>query len=228
MLGLTQTNILNIRRGLLRQDGQSRILHLDTMSLPHLYVLTSFMLSVSALFVIVISSLIIHGHQEVLHTAQQIKSRLAVESVDSAVTDSFHDYYSVFNSRGGWLNLAHLLLGVGLVTLLVSVLGLLGLHARTCFLLLTFTLLQLVLALLQAGAVLVLRWRRRELLQLYHSSHYRGAASPGQLQHTQQILLVLSLMWAAVTLLVTILTLALRCRGKTIDAAEPQIHAVIV
>ena len=199
------------------------------MSLPHLYVLTSFMLSVSALFVIVISSLIIHGHQEVLHTAQQIKDTLAVESVDSAVTDSFHDYYSVFNSRGGWLNLAHLLLGVGLVTLLVSVLGLLSrLHARTCFLLLTFTLLQLVLALLQAGAVLVLRWRRRELLQFYHSSHYRGAASPGQLQHTQQILLVLSLMWAAVTLLVTILTLALRCRGKTIDAAEPQIHAVIV
>ena len=199
------------------------------MSLPHLYVLTSFMLSVSALFPITISSLIIHGHQEVLHTAQQIKDTLAVESVDSAVTDSFHDYYSVFNSRGGWLNLAHLLLGVGLVTLLVSVLGLLSrLHARTCFLLLTFTLLQLVLALLQAGAVLVLRWRRRELLQLYHSSHYRGAASPGQLQHTQQILLVLSLMWAAVTLLVTILTLALRCRGKTIDAAEPQIHAVIV
>ena len=200
------------------------------MSLPHLYILTSFMLSVSALFAITISSLILHGHQEVLTTAQQIKNSLAVESVDSAVTDSFHDYYSVFNSRGGWLNLAHVLLGVGLVTLLVSVVGLLsGLHARTCFLLLTFALLQLVSALLQAGAVLVLRWRRRELLQLYHSSHYRGSAgSPGQQLDTQQILLVLSLMWAAVTLPTTILTLALRCRGKTIEAAEPQIHAVIV
>ena len=202
------------------------------MSLPHLYILTSFMLSVSALFAITISSLILHGHQEVLHTAQQIKDTLAVESVDSAVTDSFHDYYSVFNSRGGWLNLAHLLLGVGLVTLLVSVVGLLsGLHARTCFLLLTFALLQLVSALLQAGAVLVVRWRRRELLQLYHSSHYRGSAgSPGQQLDTQQILLVLSLMWASVTLPTTILTLALRCRGKTIEAAdaEPQIHAVIV
>ena len=200
------------------------------MSLPHLYILTSFMLSVSALFAITISSLILHGHQEVLHTAQQIKDALAVESVDSAVTDSFHDYYSVFNSRGGWLNLAHLLLGVGLVTLLVSVVGLLsGLHARTCFLLLSFALLQLVSALLQAGAVLVLRWRRRELLQLYHSSHYRGGAgSPGQQLDTQQILLVLSLMWAAVTLPTTILTLALRCRGKTIEAAEPQIHTVIV
>ena len=200
------------------------------MSLPHLYILTSFMLSVSALFAITISSLILHGHQEVLHTAQQIKDTLAVESVDSAVTDSFHDYYSVFNSRGGWLNLAHLLLGVGLVTLLVSVAGLLsGLHARTCFLLLTFALLQLVSALLQAGAVLVLRWRRRELLQLYHSSHYRGSAgSPGQQLDTQQILLVLSLMWASVTLPTTILTLALRCRGKTIEAAEPPIHTVIV
>ena len=200
------------------------------MSLPHLYILTSFMLSVSALFAITISSLILHGHQEVLTTAQQIKDALAVESVDSAVTDSFHDYYSVFNSRGGWLNLAHVLLGVGLVTLLVSVVGLLsGLHARTCFLLLTFALLQLVSALLQAGAVLVLRWRRRELLQLYHSSHYRGSAgSPGQQLDTQQILLVLSLMWAAVTLPTTILTLALRCRGKTIEAAEPRIHAVIV
>ena len=200
------------------------------MSLPHLYILTSFMLSVSALFAITISSLILHGHQEVLHTAQQIKDALAVESVDSAVTDSFHDYYSVFNSRGGWLNLAHLLLGVGLVTLLVSVVGLLsGLHARTCFLLLSFALLQLVSALLQAGAVLVLRWRRRELLQLYHSSHYRGSAgSPGQQLDTQQILLVLSLMWAAVTLPTTILTLALRCRGKTIEDAEPRIHAVIV
>ena len=92
------------------------------MSLPHLYILTSFMLSVSALFAITISSLILHGHQEVLHTAQQIKDALAVESVDSAVTDSFHDYYSVFNSRGGWLNLAHLLLGVGLVTEKVSTL----------------------------------------------------------------------------------------------------------
>ena len=88
-------------------------------NLSNLYVFASFMISISSLLLIIISSFIIYDHDDVTSTAEDIKDTLKVE----VVTDSFQEYYSVFNKQGGWFNLSYLMLGVGLTSFIVSIFG---------------------------------------------------------------------------------------------------------
>ena len=130
-------------------------------NLSNLYVFVSFMISLSSLLLILISSFIIYDHDDISSTAEEIKDALKVE----VVTDSFQEYYSVFNKQGGWFNLSYLMLGVGITSLIVSIFGFFSVHSKTVCLLLSFVFLQLVMIMLQIGAVMLLGWRKFELLQ---------------------------------------------------------------
>ena len=178
-------------------------------NLNNLYVFASFMISISSLLLLIISSFIIYDHDEVTSTAEDIKDTLKVE----VVTDSFQEYYSVFNKQGGWFNLSCLMLGVGLTSFIVSIFGFFNVHSKTVFLLLSCVFLQLVMIMLQIGAVMLLGWRKFELLQFYYFSNSSKPLSDFH-HEVKQILLVLSLMWSTVTLLLCVLTLVIRFRSK--------------
>ena len=178
-------------------------------NLSNLYVFASFMISISSLLLIIISSFIIYDHDDVTSTAEDIKDTLKVE----VVTDSFQEYYSVFNKQGGWFNLSYLMLGVGLTSFIVSILGYFNVHSKTVFLLLSFLFLQLVMIMLQIGAVMLLGWRKLELLQFYYFSNSSKLLSDFH-HEVKQILLVLSLMWSTVTLLLCVITIVIRFRSK--------------
>ena len=178
-------------------------------NLSNLYVFASFMISISSLLLILISSFIIYDHDDVTSTAEDIKDTLKVE----VVTDSFQEYYSVFNKQGGWFNLSYLMLGVGLTSFIVSILGYFNVHSKTVFLLLSFVFLQLVMIMLQIGAVMLLGWRKLELLQFYYFSNSSKPLSDFH-HEVKQILLVLSLMWSTVTLLLCVITIVIRFRSK--------------
>ena len=178
-------------------------------NLSNLYVFASFMISISSLLLIIISSFIIYDHDDVTSTAEDIKDTLKVE----VVTDSFQEYYSVFNKQGGWFNLSYLMLGVGLTSFIVSILGYFNVHSKTVFLLLSFVFLQLVMIMLQIGAVMLLGWRKLELLQFYYFSNSSKLLSDFH-HEVKQILLVLSLMWSTVTLLLCVITIVIRFRSK--------------
>ena len=178
-------------------------------NLNNLYVFASFMISISSLLLLIISSFIIYDHDEVTSTAEDIKDTLKVE----VVTDSFQEYYSVFNKQGGWFHLSYLMLGVGLTSFIVSIFGFFNVHSKTVFLLLSCVFLQLVMIMLQIGAVMLLGWRKFELLQFYYFSNSSKPLSDFH-HEVKQILLVLSLMWSTVTLLLCVLTLVIRFRSK--------------
>ena len=179
------------------------------MSLKSLYIVTSFMLSVSAIFAVIIASFIIYDQEEVTNTATDIKEHLKVE----VVTDSLQEYYSVFNKKGGWINISFLMLGIGLTALVVSLFGYFGVHQKTVFLLFTFIIFHCTLLMLQGGALMVLNWRKHELLQFYYFSNFSEAIS-GFHHEVKKILFVISLMWSTVSLLTCLVTLILRSRSK--------------
>ena len=179
------------------------------MSLKSLYIVTSFMLSVSAIFAVIIASLIIYDQEEVTNTATDIKEHLKVE----VVTDSVQEYYSVFNKKGGWINISFLLLGIGLTALVVSLFGYFGVHQKTVFLLFTFIILNCTLLMLQSGALMVLKWRKNELLQFYYFSNFSEAIN-GFHHEVKKIMFVISLMWSTVSLVTCLVTVILRSRSK--------------
>ena len=178
-------------------------------NLSNLYVFASFMISISALLLILISSFIIYDHEDINSTAEEIKDTLQL----NVVTDSFQEYYSVFNKKGGWFNLSFLMLGIGLTSFIVSLFGYFNIHSKTVFLLLSFVFLQLIMIMLQIGAVMLLGWRKFELLQFYYFSNSSRTLSDFH-HEAKQIIFVLSLMWSTMTLFLCLITLVMRFRSK--------------
>ena len=70
--------------------------------------------------------------------------------------DTSKDYYSVFNKKGGWMNMAYVLLGVGAVTVAVALVGFIGVQKETIFLLLTYIVLLMIIIMLQIASVLII------------------------------------------------------------------------
>ena len=94
-------------------------------------------------------------YQAVTETADQIKDEMEKDKdVDMKVTST--DYYSVFNKKGGWMNMAYVMLGVGAVTVAVALLGFIGVQKETVFLLLTYIVLLMIIIMLQIASVIII------------------------------------------------------------------------
>jgi hypothetical protein len=79
------------------------------------------------------------------------------------VTDSFEQFYSVFNKAGGWNNLAFVMVGIGVLIVVVSIFGFCGVHQESVCLLLTYIVLLAVAVVLQTAAALLLARRDEEM-----------------------------------------------------------------
>ena len=167
------------------------------------------MLTISAIILITVSSLIILDLEDVTDTATEIKEAIQ----DDVVIDSFQDYYSVFNKKGGWKNLAFVILGVGVAAFVVSIFGYCRVHEKTMFLLFTFITLHLVILMLQIGAVMLQNTRHRELLQFHFFSNFGEPVKDFQYE-IKKILLVLSVMWTVVSIIMCLVTVIIRVRTK--------------
>ena len=80
--------------------------------------------------------------------------------------DTSKDYYSVFNKKGGWINMAYVMLGIGAVTVAVALLGFYGVQKETIFLLLTYIVLLMIIIMLQIASVLIIIRRDIEVKDL--------------------------------------------------------------
>ena len=167
------------------------------------------MLTISAIILITVSSLIILDNQDVTEAATEIKEAIT----DDVVIDSFQDYYSVFNKKGGWTNLAFVILGVGLAAFVVSIFGYCQVHEKTVFLLFAFTILHLVILMLQIGAVMLQNTRHQELLQFHFFSNFGEPIKDFQYE-IKKILLVLSVMWTVVSIIMCLVTIIIRFKTK--------------
>ena len=97
--------------------------------------LTSLLLACAGLLVLAGGVWIVADHQAITDAADQIKDDL--ENVEDLFSIS-EDYYSAFNKKGGWINVAYVMVGVGAVTFAVAFLGFIVVHNETVFLLFTY------------------------------------------------------------------------------------------
>ena len=112
-------------------------------------------------------------HEDLLRTTKDIKDNLKME----IARESFQDYYSIFNQKGGWLNLTFLMLGIAITQVSLALWGCCGVHRKTSFLLLTFITFLVISIFLQLGALILTNWRNFELKQFYYLSTSRAAIS---------------------------------------------------
>merc|ERR1711936_983603 len=155
-----------------------------SMTSDLVYNTSSLMVAISGVLMSGVASWILYDMQQLQAATQDIKDNLKVE----IVTDSFQDHYSIFNKKGGWLNLSFLMLGLGLTQIVLPLFACLGVHRKTSFLLITI--------MLQIGAVILINWRNFELKQFYYLSTSRASISRFHLTD-KKICLVISLMWSA-------------------------------
>ena len=137
-------------------------------SVRHLLMGTSLATSLTALLTITTGVLLALDSFALTDSAEPIK-QLGKEILEPEVTQSFGDFYSVFNSNGGWRNFSIVLIAVrwlsvdlrikarlliafqqvGCTTLATAVLGCCGQNPESACTLLTYAVLLLVIAVLQ-------------------------------------------------------------------------------
>ena len=179
------------------------------MEIKSLYFLTTFMVTMTSLLIITVASLIISDQSEISHDVEEFKDVLKIEVVEN----SFLDYYSVLNKTGGWSNLVYLCLGVGVGSFVISVFGYCGVHSKTCFLLISFLIINTVIIMLEIGVISLLNLRRREYLQLFYFSNYNSDISAEDFNYeVERMLLVVSIMWSVVTSLTIITNIVIQRR----------------
>ena len=208
--GITDSTVRSTQRYINTNEEESNqfietCCPIQTMAIDHLYNTSSLMVTISGVLISGIASWILYDVQELEEATEDIKDNLKVE----IVTDSFQDYYSIFNKKGGWLNLSFLMLGLGLTQIVLPLFACLGVHRKTSFLLITFISFLLITIMLQIGAVILINWRNFELKQFYYLSTSRASISRFHLTD-KKICLVISLMWSAVTLVTSVSALILR------------------
>ena len=179
------------------------------MARPHLYNISTVMVTISGVFLIIISVWLLADIEDLLRTTEDIKDNLKVE----IVRESFQDYYSIFNKKGGWLNLTLLMLGLALTQVSLSLFGCCGVHSKTSFLLLAFISFLTITIILQLGALILTNRRNFELKQFYYLSTSTVAISTFHFQE-KKLLLVLSLVWSLLSLLTSVSALLLRGEQK--------------
>ena len=170
-----------------------------TMARHHLSDISSVMLTISAVLLIIISAWILADRDDLLRTTEDIRENLKIEMA----REWWQDYYSIFNKRGGWLNLTVLMLGIAITQLCLSLLASCGLHRRTSVLLLTFISFLLISISLQLGALLLTTRRNYELKQFYYLSTSRADISRFHFPE-KKMLLVMSLVWSLLSLLTSL------------------------
>ena len=130
-----------------------------------IFILASILLCCTGLIVIGGGVWLVEDYEAVTETADQIKDDLK-KVTDVDIMDTPKDYYSVFNKKGGWINLAYVMLGVGAVTVAVALLGFIGVQKETVFLILTFIVLLMIIIMLQIASVLIIIRRDNEVKDL--------------------------------------------------------------
>ena len=124
--------------------------------------LASVLLACTGLLVLGGGVWIVEGYQAVTEEADQIKDDLKNVGAEDIIS-TFEDYYSVLNKKGGWINVAYVMVAVGAVTFAVALLGFIGVHKETVFLLLTFIILLIIIIMLEIAAVLIIIRRDNEV-----------------------------------------------------------------
>ena len=167
-----------------------------TRARHHLSDISSVMVTISGVLLIIIAAWILADSDDLLRTTGDIKENLKME----VAREWFQDYYSIFNKRGGWLNLTVLMLGIAITQLSLSLLASCGAHRRTSFLLLAFISFLIISIGLQVGALLLTTRRNYELKQFYYLSTSRADISRFHFQE-KKMLLAVSLVWSLLSLL---------------------------
>ena len=170
------------------------------------------MVTISGGLLVSLTSWILLEVEELQSATEDIKDNLKVE----IVKESFQDYYSIFNKKGGWLNLVFLMLGIGITQILLSFFACLGVHRKIPFLLITFISFLLINIMLQSGALTLTSWRNYELKQFYYLSTSRTSISRFHFEE-KKICLVISLLWSVMSLLSSLLALAVRAKPSIKD-----------
>ena len=173
------------------------------------------MVTISGVLLIIISAWILADIEDLLRTTQDIKDNLKVEMLK----EYFQDYYSIFNKKGGWLNLTFLMLGLAVIQVSLSLLGCCGVHRKTSFLLLTFISFLLLNIMLQLAALILTNWRNFELKQFYYLSTSRVHIARFHFQE-KKLLLMLSLVWSFMSLLTSVWALILREKENTKEVQQ--------
>ena len=175
------------------------------MANHHLYNISSVMVAISGVLLIIISTWILADIEDLLRATEDIKDNLKIEMA----RESFQDYYSIFNKRGGWLNLIFLMLGISITQVSLSFWGCCGVHRKTSFLLLTFISFLVISIILQLASFILTNRRNLELKQFYHLSTSRASISRFHFQE-KKMLLALSLVWSLSSLLTSVSALIVR------------------
>ena len=79
------------------------------------------------------------------------------------VRPSSEDYYSVLNKKGGWDNVGYVSIGVGVVMVVMALMGFIGVHEETIFLLLTYIILLIIDIMLNIATVIIILRRHSEI-----------------------------------------------------------------
>ena len=118
--------------------------------------LASLLLSCTGLLVLGGGVWLVEEYQADTEAAQMIKDEFEIKT-------EFTDYYSVFNKKGGWTNLAYVMIGVGAVSFVLAFLGFIGIHEETIFLVLTYITLLLIVIMLNIASVIIIIRRDSEM-----------------------------------------------------------------
>ena len=134
-------------------------------SLKSLLCFTNFLVATLALLMVSGGIILALDNVTVTNTAGIVKD-VGKDFFASDITDSFEEFYSVFNKKGGWFNFDFVLTGIGAITFVVSIFGFCGVHKESHCLLVTYILLLAIMILLQTAAALLLNQRDQEMLQV--------------------------------------------------------------
>ena len=136
--------------------------------------------------------------------------------------DTSKDYYSVFNKKGGWMNMAYVMLGVGAVTVAVALLGFIGVQKETIFLLLTHIVLLMIIIMLQIASVLIIIRRGNEVKDLRQIINAKSLFEINFKFEEKFIFFVFSLSFSTLVLVMSVgITLARQMRSGKEKRMEP-------
>ena len=142
---------------------------------------------------------VVRDYEDTTDAAEIIKE-------ESDMRPSSEDYYSVFNKKGGWDNVGYVSIGVGVVIVVMALMGFIGVHEETIFLLLTYIILLIITIMLNIATVIIILRRHSEI------RIFQQITEPSEnLQAKEKfIFFIFSLSFAAFTSVVSIIAVFIR------------------
>ena len=119
--------------------------------------------SVVSILVLCSGGLLVGGGWWVMEDYNDTTEAAEIIKKELDVRPSSEDYYSVFNKKGGWGNVGYVSIGVGVVSVVLALMGFIGVHEETIFLLLAYIVLLIINIMLNIAVVIIILRRHSEI-----------------------------------------------------------------